>query len=116
MSKKVLPGSCRGVRPGERLTNCIGAWHKRGNIGFTLIELVVVIGLILILTGLVLSTAGYARKKAARTRAETEIAAMAAALESYKSDNSGYPSNSYTNSLDARTNLDPTASVYSNAS
>src|SRR5262249_40573228 len=53
--------------------------------------LVVVFGLILILTGLVLSTAGYARKKAARTRAETEISAMAAALESYKADNAVYP-------------------------
>src|SRR5438128_9615405 len=58
---------------------------------FTLIELIVVVGLILILAGLVLSTAGYARKKGARSRAETEIAAMAAALESYKSDNGVYP-------------------------
>src|ERR1700752_884322 len=74
---------------------------------FTLIELVVVVGLILILTGLVLSTVGYARKKGARARAETEIAAMAAALESYKSDNAAYPSNSDTNSLDARSNYDP---------
>src|SRR5262252_16455 len=112
MSKRVLPGSCRGVRPGERLTNCIGAWHKRGYTGFTLIELVVVIGLILILTGLVLSTVGYARKKGARARAETEIAAMSAALESYKSDNAAYPrdntTNQYTDTLNARQNLDPT--------
>src|SRR5438874_12978905 len=91
MSKEVLPGSCRGVRRGERLTNCIGAWHKRRYTGFTLIELVVVFGLILVLSGLVLSTVGYVRKKGARARAETEIAAMAAALESYKSDYAAYP-------------------------
>src|SRR5437899_11594310 len=50
----------------------------------TLIELIVVVGLILILAGLVLSTAGYARKKGARSPAATEIAAMAAVPESCK--------------------------------
>src|SRR5438093_9788516 len=90
MSKEVLPGSCRGVCV-KRLTNCIGAWHKRPYTGFTLIELVVVFGLILVLSGLVLSTVGYVRKKGARARAETEIAAMAAALEGYKADNAVYP-------------------------
>jgi len=39
----------------------------------------------------VLSTAGYARKKSARARAETEIAAIAAACENYKADNAIYP-------------------------
>ena len=113
MSKEVLPGSCRGVCV-KRLTNCIGAWHKSRYTGFTLIELVVVFGLILVLSGLVLSTVGYVRKKGARARAETEIAAMAAALESYKSDNAAYPSNSDTNTLNAQSDLDPSA--YSAAS
>src|SRR5438128_4127487 len=58
---------------------------------FTLIELIVVFGLIIVLTGLVLSTVGYARKKGARARAETEIAAMSAACENYKADNAVYP-------------------------
>jgi type II secretory pathway pseudopilin PulG len=102
------------------VTNCVGAWHKRQHNGFTLIELVVVFGLILILTGLILSTVGYARKKGARARAETEIAAMAAALESYKSDNAVYPrdnaTNQYTDTLNAQQNFDPTQSVYQNAS
>lgn len=89
---------------------------------FTLIELVVVFGLIIVLTGLVLSTVGYARKKGARARAETEIAAMAAAIENYKSDNATYPrgpaaaitigtvtiSANVTDNLDARTYGDPT--------
>ena len=83
---------------------------------FTLIELVVVSGLILVLTGLVLSTVGYARKKGARARAETEIAAMSAALESYKADNGIYPRNSDTDSLNAQTSGNPTtyqaASLY----
>jgi len=58
---------------------------------FTLIELIVVTTVIVILTGLILSTVGYVQKKGARARAETEIAAMSAALESYKADNAVYP-------------------------
>lgn len=111
MTNKVLPGSCRGVSV-KRLTNCpVGRYDA-----FTLIELIVVVGIILILAGLILSTAGYARKKAARARAETEIAAMSAACESYKADNGIYPANSDTNTLNAQTSLDPSgyqaASLY----
>jgi len=65
--------------------------NPRGSHGFTLIELLVVITVIAILAALVLQTAGYVQKKAARSRAEAEIAALAAALESYKSDNGDYP-------------------------
>jgi len=110
MTKKVLPRNCRGVCV-KRLTDAFGAWHKRRHNAFTLIELVVVSGLILVLTGLVLSTVGYARKKGARARAETEIAAMSAACESYKADNAVYPrdptANTATDALNARTMLDP---------
>jgi prepilin-type N-terminal cleavage/methylation domain-containing protein len=90
MTKEVLPENCKCVCV-KRLIDAFGAWHKRRDNAFTLIELIVVVGLILILTGLVLSTAGYARKKSARTRAEIEIAALSAACESYKSDNAVYP-------------------------
>jgi prepilin-type N-terminal cleavage/methylation domain-containing protein len=85
---------------------------------FTLIELIVVVTIITILAGLVLSTAGYARKKGARARAETEIAAMSAACESYKADNGIYPRdpNSSTDLLNARVSGDPTGSQYKNAS
>jgi type II secretory pathway pseudopilin PulG len=89
---------------------------------FTLIELIVVLGLIIVLTGLVLSTVGYARKKGARARAETEIAAMSAACESYKADNAVYPrgnadlSNNTPYALDARTMRDPTTANYRAAS
>src|ERR1043166_2766081 len=86
------------------------SFRARG--AFTLIELIVVVGLILILTGLVLSTVGYARKKSARARGETEIAAMSAALERYKSDNGVYPSNVATNTLDARTNGNSSSPSY----
>src|SRR5436189_3786014 len=74
---------------------------------FTLIELIVVTTVIIILTGLVLSTVGYVQKKGARARAETEIAAMSAACESYKADNGIYPRNSDTDSLDPTTDFNP---------
>jgi type II secretory pathway pseudopilin PulG len=87
---------------------------------FTLIELLVVIAVIIILAGLILSTADYAQKKGARARAETEIAAISAALESYKADNGIYPrdnaTNQYTDTLDARQNFDATQTIYQNAS
>ncbi len=89
---------------------------------FTLIELIVVFGLIIVLTGLVLSTVGYARKKGARVRAETEIAAMSAACEGYKADYANYPRptsttpNNTTDELDARTMRDPTTANYRAAS
>jgi type II secretory pathway pseudopilin PulG len=108
MTKKASPGMCRGVHRSERLANCSGA--RRGQCpynAFTLIELVLVVGIIIVLTGLILSTVGYARKKGARARAETEIAAMSAACESYKADNGIYPANAATNSLNAKTNGNP---------
>ncbi len=109
---KSPPRACRGVCA-KRLTN-------RFNCAFTLIELIVVITVIIILTGLVLSTVGYAQKKGARARAETEIAAMSAACESYKADNGVYPRDNptpgYTDALDAQQNGDPTQSAYQNAS
>jgi type II secretory pathway pseudopilin PulG len=122
---KSPPRSCRGVRRGERLAIRSGACHNRRYTGFTLIELIVVIGVIIILTGLVLSTVGYARKKGARARAETEIAAMSAACESYKADNGIYPRGpataipigtvtipaNVTDNLDAKTKGDPTSNT-----
>ena len=67
--------------------------------GFTLLELLVVIAIIAILAGLILSTAGFIQKKGAMSRAEAEIAALSAALESYKADNGDYPdSTTYANS------------------
>lgn len=121
MTEKVSPGKCRGARRGECLTDCAeGRSSQRRYNGFTLIELVLVVGIIAVLTGLLLSTVGYARKKGALARAETEIAAMSAALENYKADNAIYPrdntTNQYTDALDARQNLDATQTVYQNTS
>ena len=105
MTNQVLPRSCRGVG------------RVRHYNAFTLIELILVVGIIIVLSGLVLSTVGYARKKGARARGETEIAAMSAACENYKADNGVYPQQaSSTDVLDARLSGNPstyqTASLY----
>src|SRR6267378_3892586 len=99
----------------------------------TIIELLVVIIIILILAGLVLSISSYVQNKGARARAETEIAAMSAALESYKADNGIYPRGpatattigsttipaNVTDTFDPRTSGNPTSTTsptYSQAS
>ena len=88
---------------------------------FTLIELLVVMAIIIVLAGLILSILGYVQKKGYQSRAEAEIAAMSAALESYKADNGIYPranadptssTTPYdTDSLDARSGLDPNTEI-----
>src|SRR5215468_3288079 len=103
--------------------------HSSFRSAFTLIELVLVVGIITVLTGLVLSTVGYARKKGARARAETEIAAISAACENYKADNAVYPRGNAdlssttpndTDTLDPVNDLNPAATpvpnVYTKAS
>jgi type II secretory pathway pseudopilin PulG len=74
---------------------------------FTIIELLVVISIIIVLAGLILATSGYVTKKGARSRAEAEIAAMSAALESYKADNGVYARDpTTTDAVDPRTPVD----------
>jgi len=91
--------------------------------GFTLIELLVVITVIAILAGLILQGAGYAQRKGATSRAEAEVAALSAALESYKADMGDYPAGNFGNPTTTaavtadnsalRTNLQPpTGKVY----
>jgi len=58
---------------------------------FTLIELLVVIAIIAILAALTLSTLGYVNKKGAESRATAEVAALSAAIESFKLDSGAYP-------------------------
>ncbi len=109
MTKTTRPTAVR--HPGFDINSSFVIRHSsfRGGaaFAFTIIELLVVISIIIILAGLILSTVGYVQKKGARSRAEAEIAAISAALESYKADNGIYPRDTQTDSLDARTNLYP---------
>jgi len=91
---------------GDRKTLRTGADTFAIPEGFTILELLVVIAIIIALAGLVLATVGYVQKKGARSRAEAEIAAISAALESYKADNGVYASTGNTISLTATGSVD----------
>lgn len=81
--------------------------------GFTLIEMLTVMTIIAILTALVIAIAGYAQRRSAETKAQGQIASMAAALESYKQDNGSYPrDSSRTDGIDPRVNGNPSSSTY----
>ena len=64
---------------------------SRQRSAFTIIELLIVMAIIIVLAGLIIATSGYVQEKSKRSRTEAEIAAMSAALESYKADNGIYP-------------------------
>ena len=95
---------CSGCRDWRKLgSRCRGGRVVRTG-GFTIVEALVAVAIILVLAGLILATSSYLFSKGARSRAEVEIAAMSAALENYKTDNGVYPSDI---SIDARTIGDP---------
>jgi type II secretion system protein G len=80
----------------------------RSTRAFTLIELLIVIAIISILLTTVLSASRGVQEKGRRSRAEAEIAAVGAALESYKADNGDYPINTNSNSATLVSSLMPT--------
>ncbi|RFC41953.1 MAG: pseudopilin PulG [Verrucomicrobia bacterium] len=66
---------------------------------FTLIELMVVIGILCSLMTMVLGVQKYAQTKSKRSRTETQIAGFSAAAEAYRSDNGTYPRGEETDGL-----------------
>ena len=114
--------ACRGSRVGCKSSkNAGGTPATTEERAVTIIEMLVVIMVIFILAALVLAASSYVQNKGARARAETEIAAISAALESYKADNGTYPGNTDTNSLNPTTDFNsspPTSGTnnYSKAS
>src|SRR5207249_181878 len=97
-----------GTRPSAMIAAAEAQNGKKSEVrirsctAFTLIEILIVIGIILFLAGLLLAISGFVQEKGKRSRAEAEIAAMSAALESYKADNGIYPRSSETDTLDAK--------------
>jgi len=77
---------------------------------FTLIEMLTVMAIIAILTGLVIATSGYVNNRAARTRAQGEITEMASQCESYKTDFGGYPQSKDSDQLDPKADANPVTS------
>jgi prepilin-type N-terminal cleavage/methylation domain-containing protein len=67
--------------------------------GFTLIELMVVIGIMSALMGMTVGILRYASSKSAREKARAEIAAFTGAAENYKSEWATYPRSGDTDAL-----------------
>jgi general secretion pathway protein G len=64
---------------------------RKGSAGFTLIELMAVITIIVILAGLVVGGLGYVSEKQATSKAKVQISLISKALEEYKLDMGTYP-------------------------
>lgn len=60
--------------------------------GFTLVEMLAVIAIIVILAALVIGGMGYVRDKQARSQAKVQVDLLSAALEEYKLDKGSFPS------------------------
>jgi type II secretion system protein G len=91
--------------------------HSRpcGAGAFTLIELLVVVAIIAILAALTLGTLGYVNRKGAESRARAEVAALSAAIDSYKLEFGSYPaSNTLYGELVGDTNATGGAMVNTN--
>ena len=59
--------------------------------GFTLVELLAVIAVIILLAGLVTGLSGLAASKSATAKAEAELERIKLALEEYRSEKGSYP-------------------------
>jgi len=83
--------------------------HFIRSFGFTLVELLTVVAIIIVLMGLTLGVSGYVRNKGAESRAQAEIAALEGALERYRIDFGGYPYTTRSGGYDTKTNPDTVA-------
>jgi len=79
------------IMKAEMRKNAVGGGVLCAEAGFTIIELLTVLVIIVILSGLIVGAAKYALTKGATSRAQAEIAAMENALEHYRNDNGVYP-------------------------
>ena len=71
--------------------NTAAARPPVGGRGFTLVELLVVIGIILLLVGILLPVTLSVIRKGQRSRTQADLQALSAALEAYKTDFYSYP-------------------------
>lgn len=65
---------------------------QRDERGFTLMELLVVVTIIVILAGITLGGMSLVQQKTARDKAKVQIKLLESAIEDYQSDNKSYPS------------------------
>jgi len=84
------PQRCPEFRRLAAVNGPSGRLHGRRG-GFTLVEVLVIIGIILALMAILLPSVGRAWKIGQRTRMELDIATISQALDIYKQDHGDYP-------------------------
>ncbi len=82
MNIKTSPSS---IAPAHRLP------RARTSRGFTLIEILVVVGIIVVLASILVPLAGRALRQARMTRTAADMASIGTALEAFKADHGDYP-------------------------
>jgi type II secretory pathway pseudopilin PulG len=93
----------------ERIVN----WWQRRKKAFTVFELVTVMGIIGLLSGIVMATARYAMRTTHIQATRAELAAIDSALEAYKLDHGAYPTSGlYRISIDGSAELSNSAALY----
>ena len=90
-TERGVQGASITISPGS-----LPAFTRRTHGAFTLIELMVVVAIIAVLAGLTLGTLGYVNRKGAESRARSEVATIAAAIDNYKLEFGSFPSNNPT--------------------
>jgi type II secretory pathway pseudopilin PulG len=91
-------------------------------VALSLVELLVVVGIIVVLASIVIGIYGAAQKKSSQSQAKTEIQMLSTAAENYFTENQIYPrhfppnqAESFTDKLDPRVHGDPTKDDYKKA-
>ncbi|MFQ5685978.1 MAG: type II secretion system protein GspG [Candidatus Scalindua sp.] len=85
---------------------------QTGKKGFTLMELMVVIGIIIVIAATILTVLPGLREKTQRKATKAFINRMEIAIEQYYNDNRSYPTGDITNVKTALEPSDPTARQY----
>lgn len=80
---------------------------RKKHAAFTLIEMVTVMTIIVILAGLVVAVTGYVNRKAAMTRASSEIETIRLACQNYKADTGGYPQDAKVETVNGKATFTP---------
>lgn len=68
-------------------------YPQRRNGGFSLMELIVVVAIIVVLAGLTIGAIGLVNRKTAEKTAKLQVELIANAIQNYDSDNRSYPPN-----------------------
>lgn len=66
-------------------------FHHRYRRGFTLIEVLLVMGILILLAGLLVPAVNKARAQATRVKVASDLQAISGALEAFKADHGDYP-------------------------